>query len=57
MFCSLYFGDVNSKLLDKIWTPSVFLHNLKKEVSKGVLNIPTLLNMAYKVLTSSIILP
>ena len=45
---SLYYGDVNSKLLERVWVPSVFLHNLKKEEKKGVLNIPTLLNMAVK---------
>ena len=43
---SLHFGDVNSRLLDKVWVPSVILHNLKKEEKKGVLNSPTLLNMA-----------
>ena len=48
LHCSLYYGDVNSRLLDKVWVPSVILHNLKKEEKKGVLNIPTLLNMAVK---------
>ena len=56
LLCSLYFGDVNSKLLDKIWVPSVFLHNLKEEEAKGTLTVPTFLNMAFKVLTLSIIL-
>ena len=48
LHCSLYYGDVNSRLLDKVWVPSVILHNLKKEEKKGVLNSPTLLNMAVK---------
>ena len=48
LHCSLYYGDVNSRLLDKVWVPSVILHNLKKEEKKGVLNSPTLLNMAAK---------
>ena len=34
---------------NKVWVPSIILHNLKKEEKKGVLNIPTLLNMAAKV--------
>ena len=37
---------------NKVWVPSIILHNLKKEEKKGVLNIPTLLNMAAKVLFS-----